>query len=430
MKKFIALLLSVLMIVSSLGIVSSAADDEIAPKQGIDVENLLANGDLKSVNILGVTLDYIYNTSMPIFWKQTEVKDGVVVQSGIDFEKNELTLLKASLNSYFKTVLTELYADDNKLFTSENVSKLTNFIGHLINPDYTDVYINFNYVYEPEEAFYRLVVEKSGLGDVIQHNWCYQNVEFKTLMKAFGVSFESIYLESDYSNGQLMGQMLVKAIIKNALDQGPVNYFLDLLSKFAAGYKTVYYPAVKALFQGYLTNGQLINGYFVPSITETELQTLHGLFNLIVNHNDKTDTEHLHFMTMPVYRFASAADRTELFLYVMIYLNLIGKDAQNALPISKMIEAVNSSDKLSETDKTRLTTIINVFLNGTDLAAGVTMIQDMLSESTQDKINDIKDTVSGGWRAMLSSLLQSFLNFWDRIYQSFINFGKWYQPEN
>lgn len=424
MKKIIALLLSVMMIISSMGVVSFAAD--LTEVTGFDVEDYLQNGDLSSYKILGLSLDKLYNSTDPIFWR---TEDEVVGSNqSIDVSYNDVTLLRSNLNDYLRRVVNNLIGGD-KLYTSEYATKITNIVGHMLDPNFPEVYVSFNYEREGVDGFYEVIAKRSGLASIIQANWCNRSADvkpfFKPFMEALGVSFEFILLDREYNDGQLMAEKLLKGVIDSIIEKGPLTYFLGLLLKVAPQYTTTFFEPIKGLFNAYLSTGKINDaGEYEPFITESEFRNIKGLFNLISNQNDPADTEHLHFATMPIQRFATAKDITELFLYVMMYTNLIGKDSSNAKPIQNMKDAVANSKKLTDTDKQRLTTFIDAFILGTNLEAGITMVADLLKENISGSLDEIKTGFADAFMSFITSFFRNFVTFFDKIIKSLTHFGE------
>lgn len=425
MKKFIALLLSLVMILSSFGVLASAEtgsigdlvddinfeealknfnadgmelpEDYLDENYQYDMEALLQSGALDNLNLFGLTVDFLYNSSDDLFWATLNVK------------KNDLALARGNLNVYLMRVLKNHFGDD-KLYTAKNAEAIINFIGHLINEDFIDTKVVFNSEPVSEAVFYKTVVDFSGLDVVIQRNWCDNpRLNFKPLMYALGVKFGNL-LERDFKDGQVLAETIVKAVITQNLQVGPVNYFLDLLAAMSRTYGMCMVEPLKALLQSKLARGV---------ISEEELSTMRGLLNLIFNNNNPDDTTRLQFITPPTYRFAIAKDQTEVFLYLIVYLNLVGRYKSNPQVVSNYKTDISESTILTATEKDRISAVIDgVFLG--DLSGIVAMMGDLTVENMEEGKNDL-------WTkfvTFLSDMIKKFIGMFDKIYQSLINFGK------
>ena len=425
MKKFIALLLSLVMILSSFAVSASAEtgsigdlvddinfeealkdfnadgmelpEDYLDENYQYDMEALLQSGALNNMNLFGLTVDFLYNSSEDLFWATLSV------------QKSDLAIARGNLNMYLMRVLKNHFGG-NKLYTAKNAETLINFIGHLINEDFTDTNVVFNSEPVSEAVFYKTVADFSGLDVVIQHNWCDNpNMNFKPLMYALGVSLGNL-LERDFKDGQILAETIVKAVITQNLEVGPVNYLLDLLSAMSRTYGMCMLEPLKALLQSKLTRGV---------ITEEELSTMRGLLNLIFNNNNPDDTSRLQLITPPTYRFAIAKDSTEVFLYLLVYLNLVGRYKSNPQVVSGYKTDISESTILTQTEKERVSAVIDgVFLG--DLTGIVAMMGDLTVENMEEGKNDL-------WTkfvTFLSDMIKKFIGLFDKIYQSLINFGK------
>ncbi|MGN1195028.1 MAG: hypothetical protein ACI4SB_06055 [Acutalibacteraceae bacterium] len=425
MKKFIALLLSLVMVVSSLGVLASAESASLADLVGdvdfaqalenfnadgmelpdeyldenfeYDMEELLQSGALNNLNLFGLTVDFLYHNSDDLFW------------TTLTIEKSDLALAKANLNMYLLRVLKNHFGDD-KLYTAKNAEAIANFIGHLINEDFTDVTVIYNSEPVSEATFYKTVADFSGLDEVIQHNWCDQpTINFKPLIYALGVNFNDL-LERDFSDGQVLAEALIKAVITRNLQNGPVNYILDLVAYFSKTYGISMAEPIKALLKSKIVRGV---------IGEDELDTFRGLLNLVFNNNNPDDTTKLQFMTPPTYRFAIAKDSTEVFLYLLAYLNLDGRYKSNSDVIKNYQAEISANTFLDNTEKERINSVLSgVFLG--DLSGIVAIIDDLVIENIEEGKNDLwKNFVN-----FLVNMIKNFIGMFDKIYQSLSNIGK------
>ncbi|MGN0467471.1 MAG: hypothetical protein ACI4GY_01945 [Acutalibacteraceae bacterium] len=454
MKKFIALFLSVLMMLSSFAVIGFAEGEAVVPEETTaaeektnvdklvdaigfeealknfnsdgteipseyldgenqyDIEKLLADGVLDNVNMLGLSVDFLYNSTDTLIWPTLSVT------------KSDLALAKANLNMYLLGVLKKKIGSVGsvKLFTAENATAISNFIGKRINPDFTPVTLTGD-KYSSEEGFYEGIASASGLADVIQHNWCDQTkVNFKPLLYVLGFDFgdDNMLGESKLKSGDRIAKTLVKSVITRVLEKGPIEYVLTVISNMAKTYSMFMLEPLKALFKGHIVRG---------TITEEELGTMKGLFNLISNLNNPDDTQHIQFISVPTYRFALATsvkgsasststDTTEMFLYMMLYLNLVGKNKSNGNAVEIMKENVLSSD-LEDKDKSNINIIINGLFLG-DLSEMVGILDDLVI----DNLDQTKTTIMENIYNFFASFFKNIANIIKKIIYSFTHFGE------
>ncbi|MBQ8028760.1 MAG: hypothetical protein IJ262_05080 [Clostridia bacterium] len=342
MKKTLSVILACLMLLSSFGVLSSAEEslidkitgsvdfddalsnfdqngtiipDEYLENGTADVEALLESGAINELNFLGITVDFLYNSTDALAWNKVTV------------DKADLTLAKANLNLFLSDVFESVYGEEGstKLYTAENATAFVNFIGKLLNPNFTEVKLTGN-GYSSENDFYTAIAQLSGLKTIIDNYWCKNYaINYSPLLYVIGFDFDDeLMLGDKIRNADRVSRVIVKSIIKRIRQQGPLNYVLNVVSNLAKSYETHMFPALKALFTLQINSGV---------IGEDELKTLKGLFNLFANFHNEADTEHLQFITPPSYRFAKATkfdgsqettDTTEVFLYALMYLNLCG----------------------------------------------------------------------------------------------------------
>ena len=175
------------------------------------------------------------------------------------------------------------------------------------------------------------------------------------------------------------------------------------------------YEPLKALFNIKIASGR---------ITEEELSTLKGLFNLVANNNDPTNTSKLQFVTPPVYRFANSKDTVELFLYLMIYLNLVGKHASNPTAVSGIKNGINASAVLEQKEKDRLVKVIDGMFCGN--------LNDLVPELVNYMIENISEAKTTIWETFvkfLKNFINGFVKIIDRIYKNFKDIGNWGKGE-
>lgn len=356
-------------------------------KEGSDINKMLADGEI-SGEMLGISVDFLYNSNDPLFWDIVSVSKG------------DIALANANLNMYLRRLLNDKYGGFNLYLMKDDAASryatsIANFLGNMFIPDFEEVTIKFNGTETiSEDEFYGAIVEASRFDDVLQYAWCNRGFDFRPVLETFGLSSENV-LTSEYRDGFRLGKKLVKATISKFLSEGPVNAFLNILRVFSRSYVLYLYEPIRNLFNQKLAAG---------IITEEELRTLEGLLNLIFNNNNPEDTTKLQFATAPTRRFKIANDNTELFLYFIIYSNINSKHKNNS--------AVIESYKSSISDE-RVKTIIDVLLRG-DLTEFVLDLSSLVQENINAAPNDILGSIKQFFAQMFKKIID-FFDMWFAI---------------
>ncbi len=374
--------------------------DYSAKEEYYDIDQMITDGRIGG-QMLGMSVDYLYNSTEPLYWKDVAIP------------KDDLTIAAANINTYLKRIIKDRYGDF-KLFSMEKNDKgipyasyyatqITNFLGNLFYPDFVDVTVSFEGTETvPEDTFYAAIVRQSGFAELLQNNWCNQNIiDFRPMLETWGLLSENI-LDSEYESGYRLGKKLVAAVINKFISEGPVNAFMSILKVYTRSYRTYLYDATAALFNLKLASGD---------VTLTELESLHGLFNLVFNGNNPNATDKLQFVQMPTERFAIAKDNTELFLYVLLYSNINVQYKNNASVIDGFKHKINSSN-LSNEEKSNINTMIDALLKG-DVTELVNKLADLFMYNVQETPND--------WFKALKNALASFfkkiVDYFDNMFK-------------
>lgn len=380
------------MILSSFGILAGASySNELPADFDSQVESGVFSDDLKDARFFGLDLDFIYHSTADLLWATVPV------------DKYDVTMTKSNLNLYLLRVLKKVYADD-KLYTAENASAVANFIGHLINEDHVDVAVRFGSATVAPEVFYRTIASVSGLGNVIQLNWCDRamQVNFNPVLTALGVNLDKL-LPSQVKSGQALAEVIIRTFFEKVFTDGPLSYAFNLLQTLSKHYSVLMLPALEALLAGKIARGV---------ISKDELSTVKGLLNLIFNNNNPDDESSLQFVTVPVYRFGNSRDTTELFLYVMAYLNLIGRYKNNTNVVTSLLNDIQNSNTLEAIDKTRLNSIIEAAFFG-DIDKITEIIDEISVETVQDGADRFVNSIS----TAITNFIKAITEFFDRIYR-------------
>lgn len=470
MKKALSLLLACLIAFSSLSFASFAEDESLIDKvtgtvdfedmlsdfdstssivpnkylgDTVDIEQLIKDGEIDDVNLFGLDVNFLYNSNLPLIWPTLTVS------------KSDLTMVKSNLNVYLARLYESKFGEQGsiKLFTAENANTLINLIGHLLNPNFVDVTLKGD-TYSTDIDFYTAVANYSGLRDIIDLYWCNDySLNYRPFLYTLGFDFDDDEMlgESKIRNADRVSRTLVRSILKRINQQGPLNYILTVVSNMAKTYSAYMYEPLRALFTLQINSG---------AISEDELKTLKGLFNLVINHNDEFDTEKLQMITPPSYRFALATtfdgssqstDTTEMFLYMLAYLNLVGQyrvnrtgyfpkddgeggyvvdDDGNVLMEERTVTIDNAkaiiniknsvmSSSFEDIDKIRLNSIVDSLFCG-DFSELLSLMNDISKENISSELE------SGGniIYTILANIIKAFTDFLDKIVDSLRNFGK------
>ncbi len=369
----------------------NASSGFVFPEDGdMEIDEMIA-GNLIQGEMLGITVDFLYNSSYDLFWKDVTVS------------KDDIALAKGNLNSYLKRVLNDKYGGF-KLYSMENnaasihATKIANFLGNLFYPDFKPVTIQFqgNETIS-EDMFYGEIVKMSGFGDLLHYNWCNQGrVDFRPLLEIWGLSLENV-LNSEFRDGYRLGKKLLAAVINKFMSEGPVNAALEIINIYSKSYVLYLYDATLSLFAPKLA---------ADVIEPEELKTMEGLLNLIFNNNNyefknstpNYDDSKLQFVTVPSKRFRIAKDTTELFLYIIIYSNINCRYRNNAEVIENM-----------KGDDARLNYCIDVFLRG-DLTQFVSELSNLFKENITQVPNDIFSSIMNTFSKFIKMIADYFDN--------------------
>ena len=321
MKKILCAVLAFTLMLSSV-----FAMNVSAATYADDIDALYNEGKLSGVDTafksttgdeMATALNSLYNSTNTLVW------------DSLDVTKGDLALACGNANIYLKRLLNQKYAG-GKLFLDENADGYATSISHFLYKMFyifnaTDELQARNVVFEgsqavPEEDFYQQIAIVSGFADLLQSNWCDANVDFVALVELFGLSKQDI-LASDYKTGYQLGGKILKYSIEKILNVGPIEYIVNIVSALSTSYAAKYQNAAEALLKIRINS---LNG-----VSAETLSTFTGVLNLIFNNLDSSRTDCLQFCTLPEKRIAAASGETEVFLYLLTYLNINSKYANN-----------------------------------------------------------------------------------------------------
>ncbi len=264
------------------------------------------------------------------------------------FDKGNFGLIKANSNSQIINTISKKYGDGAIFATREiankNAIKLANFIGNLIYPDFKEIKADkevfTNNKTLKSEDFFRKVTELSGLDVILDEYWCNaKDFDVKNIMAVFGVTVsEGAIFNIELEKGVYMGGRILSDIYREFM-KNPVDYTLQVLQNFARNYSALYKKPLERLFSLKLptvvyksreTTAAGVKKYpLIDNYTGNELDTVDGLINFVsdviyITKVDKGETnpQKFDFAPLPIIKFATAADNTELYLYMLCYCEL------------------------------------------------------------------------------------------------------------
>lgn len=367
-------------------------------------------------------IDFLYNSSYELMWAtQVTGEDGFGI-------KGDIALSLANANVHLRRILNQKYGGQNLFLKSNNPSvkdvddyatAIASFIYNLLYPtngEYKKIEIEFPGTQTvSDDTFYGTIVEKSGLDDVLQHNWCNQPyVNFKTVLNVIGVDLDNV-LASEFLDGFRLGKKIIEHVITKFLNVGPINYFLDLIWAYSRAYNIVLYEPTMALLN--MKVSARVADTNKPEMTVEDLKSLTGLANFIFNDFDNADTTKLQFMCMPIRRFGMAKDTTELFLMLFTYFNFNSRVANNAelLKDNSALKAIFGSDAVGAAfySSTFLANYQAKDGTATNLAGFIesfsAMYQETLDNAPTDIFNSIKRT--------LEKIFKFIVDYFDNLFK-------------
>lgn len=365
-------------------VINSTSGFEFPEEGDMEIDQMISEG-LITGEMLGLSVDFLYNSKSDLLWKDVSVT------------KDDVALASANLNAYLKRVLYNKYGGFN-LYSMKNnaasvyATKIANFLGNMFYPNFEEVTIQFKGTETvTEDEFYGEIVSKSGFGNVLQYNWCNQgSFDFRPMIETWGLSTDKV-LKSEYYDGFRLGKKLVSAVINKFLAEGPISAFMSILNIYSKSYMLYLYDATAALFSAKIAAGV---------ISPEELETIDGLMNLIVNNNNPNDTQKLQFVVMPSDRFRIAKDNTELFLYFIVYSNINCRYKNNTNVIEGYKQSIND-DKIDM--------IIDVLLMG-DLTKLISQLGNLFQENLQQTPTDLLSRIANTFSRFIKMIADYFDN--------------------
>ncbi len=474
MKKFICIVLCLSMMLSFAGIAGAANIDAVnqgnfnlGPLDGesgfaealnnfdytsiatdaTDVFKMVDDGKLEDlqphINLdESYSLDYAatyvedlqYNVTSELTWGRhvtytndngtpDDADDDIIVNP-----KSDISLAFSNVDVYLKRILNSKYGGQN-LFLKTNdgtpdcddyataiASLLYNLFYPTENNEYVTIEIEFPGTQTvSKDDFYTEIVKKSGLDNILQYYWCNNSfLNINPVLYTLGVELDDM-LEDDYKYGLNMGIRILSSVIEKILNVGPLNYALDLIWAYSRTYHLFLREPTIALFS--IRIAERSSKTDMQPMTVQDLQTLGGLANFIFNDFDAQATDKLHFLLVPTARFGASRDTTELFLYVLTYLNINVKYLNNAeiLRNSTVVSDIFGED-----------TLVSSFFKGlflgeytlrdgspTDIDGFILGYSDMYKET----IDMLPDDVFSSIKRAIEKILKWIADYFDNLFK-------------
>lgn len=413
-----------------------------------DVDELRTTAAWKEINLMGMSMDFLYSGGRPLTWGDLDVfytdANGNIIydQNGnttFKITKDDISLAVQNVNAYLQKVFYKLYGGLN-LYTVENAIKLSNVIGKMFNYNFEELSVsNFVGLFGNEtpstNEFFDAVTRLSGLGTIVQANWVSKGRSFcEPLIKVLGSDYITFYSEY-YSDGHKLASKTLEAMVQKFLSVGPVEYLLDLLQVCSsAAYEYTYQAPILALFN--LKFGAFSN----VDLTEDELKSFNGVLRLMFCDCDpiyktgcfaaeREDVDHFCPYEFPVERYETAADAEECYIYLYYYLTLCGRYRNNYNYFENIKINVLKNNKLEDTDKERINVLIDGFFLGEFQAAIDSAILPLYAENIDTASDSFFDRVKNSMMVFLKKIADYF-DYLRKLISGEIIFGQGNSPFN
>ena len=369
------------------------------------------------------------------------------------FDEGQFSLMRSNSNYLVKKVVDgtigngKLYA--TKEIANANAIKLSNFIGHLLYPDFetipADAVIIDNNVSMTDREFFRVVTEQSRLDDILQAYWVNANTyDVKDIMTALGVSTkDDVILDVELTKGTYMGARILTDIYKSFVDS-PMGYIARLFQLFARNYEGLYKQAIQDLFAykfQSVVDRSRTPGDSVDSYDGFELTTFDGFINFIADniYFNKLDagvaTNNFTFAPMPIVRLANAKDIDELYLYLLCYFeinrayqtprkdangNVIAYD-DNTASINNFITKTEQFLKANYTSETKDTDISSVKTIMEDIFTGTLTFPEIKSFYLLVVSGDVITSFPNNFMSTIKNAIANLINNFMKAMDNFMN---------
>ena len=345
------------------------------------------------------------------------------------FAKGDFGLARANSNNLLAKYIGAALGDGAIYATPElastNAVKLANFIGKLVNPQFTGLDPNLKPFTDNKkisrEKFFEEVTILSGLDIVLESEWCNaKGFDVKDIMTAFGVNVnDDVIFDVELTEGSKMGARILSDIYKG-FTSDPMGYVMYVTQLFCKNYERSYKTALVELFRTQYNEilAKSRSGKYpeLDYYKGTELNSVDGFYNFITDciyvmkvDNGTKNASKFRFAPMPVKRYASAADINELYLYMLCYfeLNRIYEDNGAIIneKIDNFVELIKGNDDVE--------TILRSMFCGELTFFGIYTLQ--LGALTEDLILNASDNLMTSIRKALAQFLQRFIDAMDNF---------------
>ncbi len=430
MKKILCVFMAVMMMLSSVAVLGASAADGYAAKNPVtdrfdSAEEFAAeNGEKK---IYGYTYDFLCNA-----FGMGDIID--CSKSGISYTdedgKTHVTtsdsLSSAYTNlSYYTKMITLNFFGGESLYTEENAVRLINFFGNLVYPEFEEVTVAFGSTVIPaKDDFYKTIVEKSKIWEVVRDNWTDQLVDYSGFAKALGANPSSL-TTSDSFKPKAVSRMLIEGILGSVIAYGPVEYIFRTLVELSTNY-SAYYNVAAALFRLKINTGKSVkdaSGNVIgrERYTNDELRTVEGFLTYVFDGVLDYD-----FFTFPAERIVKATDDSVKLLAVMSYFAVNYRYKNNAAAIDRLASVIfgymEKNGRYSQagynaesyaTLKKNITGVINAIFKGDITVETAAFIGGLGDENVDNVGNDILTSL----KLWFSSLLRKIADYFDYIFK-------------
>ena len=385
-----------------------------------------------NAKLFKLSVDFLYNNKGVLDWNSVPVvKDDGMGGYLLLNQKSDFSMMR----TYFNMVLTEKFVarfgeeGSVDLYTLDNFVTITNFIGHIVNPNYVDIKKNeVKCAYTSAKDFYTNVTEFSGLRERIAQAWCNDpNLQYPQLLDVLGFNSndEEMLGDSKIYDAGRVSRTLVRSIISRLIQKGPVNYLIELIIKLDAGYAGNLAVPIKKFFDLHYNAG---------TVTDKDMETIMGAVNIVVNGNNPYNDKKLQLFEMPFDRLNICnidknVELTEAFYYLMLYTNLVGKWNERNLvtytnngAVEKRVEVNNMAvvDEMIASADEDVAVILKALF-----CADFNDVPEFLNSQSQQHKEEITnpDNIWQKFIKLITSYFESLADIFKKMFESLRDFG-------
>lgn len=474
MKKTLSLVLALIMTLSCFSVLTVSAEDgdisdmlyteeSIGASQSalknFTVNNLPERFDYSleelketdiwdNVNLMGISLDFLYSGTGLIDWSKLDVfvtvnGEKVYGPDGLPIRKitsDDISLAMTNINIYLQRIFYDAYGGLG-LYTIENAINMANFIGKALRSDFVELNVDNYRNYFGNEVpsaneFFKGVTKLSGLDVIIDHNWLTptRGQSFcEPLANLLGGGYIT-FLNEYFTDGLVLGSKILEGMVKKILSVGPVDYIYDIVNVFTtSAYALTYRTPVLALFSQKIAK---VSAHY----TVEELNSFTGLLKLIFCDCNPLalegcyapvaeDVDHFCPFDFPVERFSSITDKDEKMIYAYYYLNLCGRYRGNSDYFKGVQNKISANFNLSEDDKSKLNALIDGFFLGNFSVAVDLAIVPLYKENIDTAPDSIFDRLKNTLMIFIKKIAD-YLDYLRKVFTGELDYGQGNSPFN